>query len=128
MACVLALSACGARGVSIGMVEADPTIITGSVAASPPPVDEAVQSDAMTLRNVVTSVDVDEIEVEPLAWVNVETGSRGLVRSIEQHEEGGLVCRSFEATRESYDGVAVYTGESCLAPGGMWAMTAFDRL
>ncbi|TIR69061.1 MAG: hypothetical protein E5X15_27415, partial [Mesorhizobium sp.] len=41
---------------------------------------------------------------------------------------GGLTCRRFNATRESFDGVAMYQGELCIADAGGWRMQEFKAL
>jgi hypothetical protein len=128
LACALVLGACGSRGITLDDIAKDTSIITGSVSSSDKPKDDAEISDAVTIRNVVSALDLDAGAPSMLAWANAETGSRGALSSIREHSESGTLCRRFEATRESFDGVALYQGESCLASGGIWAMTAFDRL
>lgn len=128
LACALVVAACGSRGVTLDDIAKDTSIITGSVSSSAKPKDDTEISDAATIRNVVSSLDLDAGAPSMLAWANAETGSRGALSAISEHSESGTLCRRFEATRESFDGVALYHGESCLASGGIWAMIAFDRL
>lgn len=124
----LCLAACGSRGVTLDDVAKDTSIVTGSVQKTETPKDATELSDAATIRNVVSALDLDAGAPDALAWANAETGSRGALRQISEYNEQGTRCRRFEATRESFDGIALYQGESCLASGGMWAMTAFDKL
>lgn len=127
-ACALVVAGCGSRGVTLDDIAKDTSIITGSVSPSAKPKDDTEISDATTIRNVVSALDLDAGAPTLLAWANAETGSRGALSDISEHSESGTRCRRFEATRESFDGIAIYQGESCLASGGIWAMTAFDRL
>ncbi len=124
----LILAACGSRGVTLDDIAKDTSIVTGSVEKTETPKDATELSDATTIRNVVSALDLEAGAPDALAWANVETGSRGALRRINEYTDQGTLCRRFEATRESFDGIALYQGESCLASGGMWAMTAFDRL
>lgn len=124
----LCLAACGSRGVTLEDVAKDTSIVTGSVQKTEAPKDATELSDAATIRNVVSALDLEAGAPDALAWANAETGSRGALRQISEHSEQGTRCRRFEATRESFDGIALYQGESCLASGGIWAMTAFDKL
>ena len=124
----LGLAACGSRGVTLDDIARDTSIVTGSVGKTEAPKDATELSDATTIRNVVSSLDLEAGAPAALAWANAETGSRGALRQISEYTDQGTLCRRFEATRESFDGIALYQGESCLASGGMWAMTAFDRL
>lgn len=128
MAVVLLCAACGARGVTLADIAADRSIVTGSVGRDAAAAKDATEiSDAATIRNVVSALDLEAGAPDVLAWANAETGSRGALRAISEHTDGGTLCRRFEATRESFDGIAIYEGESCLASGGLWAMTAFDK-
>lgn len=128
LACAFLVAACGSRGITLDDIARDTSIITGSVSPSAKPNDATEISDAATIRNVVSALDLDAGPPSILAWANAETGSRGALSEISEHSESGMRCRRFEATRESFDGVALYQGESCLASGGMWAMTTFVRL
>lgn len=70
--------------------------------------------DEDTIRNAVTSADLKSRASEPLMWANQSTGSKGVISAMEQLKIAGQVCRRFDATRESYDGVTLYKGELCL--------------
>jgi hypothetical protein len=131
--CLLAgvlVSGCAARGLGLDQLAADPTLITGSTAkqAQPQAPDRTVTSDAMTVRNAVASADLRALAPGGLGWANAETGSRGAVTNLVEHKDRGVLCRRFTTTRESFDGVALYRGESCLAGSSLWAVTAFEKL
>jgi hypothetical protein len=129
LACAAALSACGARGFSIEDAAPDHSIITGSVSprkVAPP--DPAVLSDEVTIRNAVSSAIVDEIDEGGIGWQNVGTGSRGAVHSVSETREQGYLCRRFTASRESFEGVHMYRGTTCVGQAGQWMMQAFDRV
>ncbi|TIV92094.1 MAG: hypothetical protein E5V74_27295, partial [Mesorhizobium sp.] len=52
----------------------------------------------------------------------------GAITELVELKDGGLTCRRFSATRESFDGVALYKGELCLAEAGGWRMQEFKAL
>lgn len=133
LVCVLLavpLAACGARGFSIEDAVPDRSIVTGSVSAAPAPTaaDAAARSDEATIRNAVSSAIVGEVGGDGVGWENAETGSRGAISGIEESRETGLICRRFTASRESFDGVALYRGKTCLGPGRSWVMNSFDKV
>lgn len=106
--------------------ETDATILTSSVDAS----YEAMRnsqtiSDQATIRNAVSSASLDDLGSKPLAWANAETRSRGTITDLVEARQKAVLCRSFKASRESFDGVAIYRGEACLGPGGSWFMREF---
>ncbi|MCG6113748.1 MAG: hypothetical protein MEQ84_01000 [Mesorhizobium sp.] len=129
---VLALSAgCAARGITLDTIAQDRSIITGSTgsAATAHPADETTVADESTIRNAVTSADLESLPVGgELAWNNSRTGSRGRVTEIEEYREAGRPCRRFQTTRESFDGVSLYSGEACLLSGSDWTLLYFRPL
>jgi hypothetical protein len=124
----LLLSACGAGGFSLEKAEVDRTFYTSNVPAPRTPVEVERVSDEATIRNAVTSADVETLAGAPLPWANAETGARGQVTGIVETKGKGSLCRSFSATRESFDGVGMYRGEACMVASGAWRMQSFDAL
>ena len=45
-----------------------------------------------------------------------------------EKQEDGLLCRKFTASRESFDGVALYAGDACKGERGAWFMRTFKPL
>jgi len=129
---VMVLSAgCAARGITLDTIAQDRSIITGSTGtgATAQPADETMVADESTIRNAVTSADLESLPVGgELAWNNSRTGSRGRVTEIEEFREAGRPCRRFQTTRESFDGVALYSGEACLLSGSDWTLLTFRPL
>ncbi|WP_223385687.1 RT0821/Lpp0805 family surface protein [Oricola cellulosilytica] len=70
--------------------------------------------DEDTIRNAVTSADLDAEGDSTLSWANASTGSSGDISGIEEREVARQICRKFSATREAYDGVTLYQGDLCL--------------
>ena len=122
------LSACGAGGFSLEKAEVDRTFYTSNIAAPRTPVEMERLSDEATIRNAVTSADVETLAGAPLPWANAETGSRGQVTGIVETRGKGTLCRAFSATRESFDGVGMFKGEACMVASGAWRMQSFDAL
>ena len=133
----LPLAGCGTRGFSLedavpgaAALAPDRTLLTHSVSQQQPAIsaDPAEISDRETIRNAVTSAIVDEVGSDGIGWANAGTGSRGAIRQIDERQETSRLCRRFLATRESYQGVHLYRGETCLGAARIWTMTAFDRV
>ncbi|NMG38860.1 hypothetical protein GRZ55_06335 [Chelativorans sp. ZYF759] len=125
---MLACAGCSARGITLDTIAQDRSIITGSTGTQARP-DEQVVADEATVRNAVTSADLESLPVGGmLAWNNSRTGSRGRVTEIEEYRESGRPCRRFQTTRESFDGISLYSGEACLLSGSEWTLLYFRPL
>lgn len=74
--------------------------------------------DEDTMRDAVTSANLETSGA--LAWANESTGSSGMINEIAQRKVAGQTCRTFSATRQSYDGVTLYQGDLCLDPRTGW--------
>ncbi|RWN26733.1 MAG: hypothetical protein EOS21_30700 [Mesorhizobium sp.] len=122
---VLPLAACGG-GFSLEQAEVDRTILTSSTPASASPIDQDRASDQTTIRNAVSSADIQELGGQAVPWANSDTGSRGSITELAESRDNGQLCRRFTASRESFDGVALFKGEVCLA--GAWRMQDFKAL
>ncbi|PWJ85443.1 outer membrane surface antigen [Pseudaminobacter salicylatoxidans] len=121
------LSGCGMGGFSLEKAEVDRSLLTGSVAsASQTTTDPERASDEATIRNAVTSADLEGLAGAPLAWANADTGSRGAISNVIESRDNGALCRKFTTSRESYDGVGLYHGEVCKAGAGLWRMLDFQ--
>jgi hypothetical protein len=114
------LSSC-ASGVNLSRIKTADLITTSSVQSSRDgKIDQEAISDRSTIRNAVSSVSLDQLGHAPLHWENKDTGSKGIITSIEEYRDGQVICRRFTTTRESFDGVAIYHGDACLGDGGVW--------
>lgn len=129
LASALALAGCGAGSFSIEDAIPDRSVLTGAISRKPPPPpDPVAMSDEETIRNAVTSAIVDEVGDGGLGWANASTGSRGAISQISERQDGNRLCRRFTASRESFEGVHMYRGETCLGPAKIWLMTGFNRV
>lgn len=124
----LPLAGCGVGGFSLDKAEVDRSIVTGSTSTVARPADADRESDQVTIRNAVSSADIHELGGQAVPWANSGTGSRGTITGLAEFKDGGLVCRRFTATRESFDGVALFKGETCLTSAGAWNMQDFRAL
>lgn len=124
-----ALAGC-ATGNILSKAEKDPTLITGSIpepAARSAATERA--SDELTIRNAVSSANLQETGDAPIAWANQDTGARGSISGIREYKDrAGVLCRAFTASLERYDGVSKGVGVACLGPGGNWTMRSFDMV
>lgn len=120
------LTGCGTAGFSIEKAVPDTSIVTGSVASAPPD-DTGRTSDETIIRAAVSAAIVEE-SVEGIGWANADTGSRGTIRDISESRDGGFLCRSYVATRESFEGIHLYQGEACLGASRAWSARSFQRV
>ncbi|UDL91731.1 hypothetical protein LGH82_11110 [Mesorhizobium sp. PAMC28654] len=120
------LAGCGTGGFSLQKAEVDRSLITTPASATP--IDSDRASDQTTIRNAVSSADIQELGGQAVPWANSGTGSRGSITELAEFKDGGQLCRRFTASRESFDGVALFKGEACLASAGVWLMQDFKAL
>jgi surface antigen len=105
-----------------GSPEVDRTVATNSV---PSIGNDEDNSDAITVRNAVSSADISKIVGNPIPWANSSSGSAGVISSIAEEQVNGTTCRRFTTTRHSYQGIAKFDGNTCLLGGGAWYLTSF---
>lgn len=128
LAAALLLAGCGVGGFSLEKAEVDRSIVTSSVASGPVSDDTNLASDQQTIRNAVSSIDVEELGGKAVPWANSDTGSRGQISELAEEKAGSVVCRRFAASRESFQGVAMYRGTACQAGSGAWQIQDFKAL
>ncbi len=123
------LGGCAAGGFSLDKAETDPTILTGAVSdTSSATIDLDQLSDETTVRNAVSSADIELMKGAPIPWANAQTGARGAISSLVEEKVAGRLCRRFTTSRERFDGVALYRGEACMVAPGAWTMKDFSAL
>ena len=125
LAANLLVAGCGAGGATLESAATDPTL-TSSISSTP--VDAVQTSDATTIRNAVSSIDLGGLEGQPLPWANADTGSRGAITELAEYSDNGRLCRRFLASRESYDGVGLFRGETCTAGSGLWKVPSLKAM
>ncbi|TCU27831.1 outer membrane surface antigen [Rhizobium azibense] len=124
-ATMLPLSGCMTGGFDfLSDSKVDRSVATGTVPQTPPSTDTL--SDEMTVRNAVTSADIQRMAGQPLPWANSSTGSAGVIDTIVENNDQGQVCRQFRTTRHSYAGIAKFYGKTCLVGGGNWQLLSFQ--
>lgn len=126
LALTLALSGCGAGGFSLDKAEVDRSLYTSDIPQKAGP-DALRVSDETTIRNAVSSADLETLAGQPLPWANADTGARGAISGLAEYRKDGLLCRNFTTTRESFDGVRLFKGEACMAAAGLWRLQSFDE-
>jgi hypothetical protein len=123
---LLVLGGCASGGFSLSKAETDPTILTGAIGDTPAATASPEQiSDEATIRNAVSSADVESLKGAPIPWANADTGARGAISSLVEDKNAGILCRRFVTSRESFDGVALYNGQVCMVAPGAWRMERF---
>ena len=132
IAAMLALSGCGTGGgLEMLGVGTDNSIKTGSIVESGKKksgTDGVFQSDELTIKNAVSSANLVQLGDQPLSWANADTGSQGAITQLEEFVKQGIRCRRFIASRESFEGISLYKGETCLRDNGIWIMRDFAPL
>jgi surface antigen len=98
---------------------------TGTIQAKPVTTDSI--SDEATVRNAVTSADISKLNGQPVPWANASTGSAGVIDTIVENDTSGQVCRQFRTTRHSYEGIANFSGKTCLVSAGEWQLLSFQQ-
>ncbi len=115
----------GCFGISLNSLpgaKADRSIQTGSIRADANQAATETVSDEMTVRNAVTSADLAALEGRSIPWANSYTGSAGVITMISENREDGRLCRQFQTTRHSYQGVSLLAGDACLLDNGQWVV------
>ena len=125
---ILVLAGCGVGGFSLEKAEVDHTLVTSSVTPDPATGSAGIEADQATIRNAVSSADVEQLAGKEIAWANADTGARGAITRLAEVKQDGRLCRSFAVSRESFDGVAMFEGEACLVGQGVWRLEAFKAL
>ncbi|EFM56467.1 MULTISPECIES: RT0821/Lpp0805 family surface protein [Brucella] len=123
---MLSLGGCAMGGFSIEKAVPDASAITGSVQqAEPAETDTGKLSDQSAIKNVVSALNFTQWGKKPVPWANPDTGSQGTITTIAESSTNNKLCRQFETSREAFDGVSIYRGETCMERGGQWTVTAF---
>jgi hypothetical protein len=118
------LSGCAMKDFSMEKAVPDQATVTGSVAAAQP-ADNKGSSDQLTVRNIVSALNFTQWGNKPVPWSNPETGSQGTITAIAEKKDDAGLCREFQTSRESFDGVMIYKGETCMQNGGQWTLKSF---
>jgi hypothetical protein len=114
--------------MGLRQIEADKSIVTSAVAPDPSlAANTQTISDQTTIRNAVSSANLEELGGQKLSWANAETQSRGAISEVREIREDAVLCRTFKTSRESFEGVALYAGETCLGRDGAWYMRSFKE-
>ncbi|MFK4824200.1 RT0821/Lpp0805 family surface protein [Paenochrobactrum sp. BZR 588] len=120
------VAGCAMGGVSIESAVPDASSITGSVAPSQQPdTDNETLSDRNAIRNVVSALDFSTWGMKPVPWANPDTGSQGVINQVSEVQKTDELCREFETSRQAFNGVSLYRGETCMRKGGDWVLKSF---
>lgn len=124
---LLVLPACASGSFSLKQAEVDSSLYTGDVpsGARKGAASERL-SDEATIRNAVSSADIESLGGRSVPWVNSDTGSRGSIDNLAEFRRDGLLCRRFNTSRESFDGIALFKGEVCMVSAGAWRIQSFE--
>ncbi|KQT54703.1 hypothetical protein ASG43_03795 [Aureimonas sp. Leaf454] len=126
LAILLAAVLCGGCVVSGGGMDdgVDEKAVTAAIPAADPAPSPDQASDQMTVRNAVSAADLSAAENQR-PWANADTGATGVITAIAESRAGDTICRTFQTSRQRFDGIALYNGEACTKGGGQWTLTRF---
>jgi hypothetical protein len=120
---LLPLAACSS-GSDLSKFDVDTSIQTGALLVGTEQ-NSTQSSDANVIGNAVSALDLNAAAVAPLSWANQDTGSTGTISEIRESKDDGLLCRNFKTSRESFEGVAVYSGSTCMNAEKQWFVRNF---
>ena len=120
------LSACGSGGFSLEKAEVDRTFYTSNVPAPRTTVEVERVSDEATIRNAVSSADIETLDGAPLPGP-MPRPARAAITGIVETKGKGTLCRSFTATRESFDGVGCTRARPAWSPPAPGACRVLPR-
>lgn len=119
---LLAVSGCVGSGLDTAANgKPDTSLVTGSIPAH----STMNETDTTAIGNAVVMAELDKSEDERIPWANPATGSVGVISYVEEVQAASRTCRRFETSRHSYDGIALFVGETCRAPGTVWQLMSF---
>lgn len=108
-----ALSGCVAGGDGVSALRPDRTFVTGTIPPRP-------DSDETAVVSAVAAATPEAARTAGIPWANADSGTAGVISAIRESSKAGMTCRTFETSRQSYDGIALYVGKACEQPGGAW--------
>ncbi|MEO4043585.1 RT0821/Lpp0805 family surface protein [Hoeflea sp. CAU 1731] len=95
----------------------------------PAPAGIAIEpgSDENSILTTVAGAEAGTPPTVALAWTNEQNGNSGSVTIVEEEGNDTQLCRSFIASRQSYDGVSQFTGEACRnSRGANWFLNSIE--
>lgn len=126
---MVSLAGCAMGGVGIDKAMPDTSTITGSVKKTEKAeTDTSKLSDQSTIKGIVSALNFTQWGKNPVPWANPDTGSQGAITTVAETKANNTLCRQFETSREAFDGVSIYRGETCMQRGGEWTLTSFAPL
>src|ERR1700754_1713707 len=91
---LFSLGGCVGGGMdALSSAKVDRSVSTGTVPTTPVTTDSV--SDETTVRNAVTSADLNRLKGQPVPWANASTGSAGVIDPIVENSDTGQICRQF---------------------------------
>lgn len=116
---VAPLSGCFGRGVD-DTLSLD-AVTTQSIGQQPP----RLSTDEEAVARAVAAADMADRPAGPFPWANPDTGTTGVISSLQPTQEPIGECRAFTTSLHRYDGIALFNGKSCKAETGEWRLSDF---
>lgn len=118
---MMPLSACLGRGVD------DPLSLdqvkTGTISPRAAP---ALSTDEDAVARAVATADLTTRPEGPFPWANPDTGTTGVISSLQPAPGLAGDCRAFTTSLHRYDGIALFNGTTCRADSGEWRLSDFQ--
>ncbi|MBW8640154.1 hypothetical protein K1W69_23365 [Hoeflea sp. WL0058] len=84
-------------------------------------------SDENSILAAVAGAEPGTPPTVALAWTNEQNGNSGSVTIVGEEGKDTQLCRTFIASRQSYNGVSQFTGEACRnRRGADWYLNSME--
>jgi len=123
------MQGCTSNGWKLDKPSPDSSVLTGSIATGQNNFNDTISLlDQKIIRDVVAATDKKNLSSQALGWSNSNTGSRGVISALAEVKDHGKTCRTFQTTREAFDGIMLFSGKTCEEADSSWAITDFKAL
>jgi len=123
----LSLAGCGSLGLPFGAGHGDfagpSTETTGAIPVKADAARQVDSSDWEAIRRAIAGAP-ETGEARRIEWSNPDTGSTGVIATLDQPTErgAGAICQPFATTVNDVRGVYGYRGEACRHSDGRWQL------
>lgn len=126
---LLSIQSCTVSGWKTEKPSPDTSILTGSVASGQGTSDNSISLlDQKTIRDTVAATDKKNLARKSLDWSNSDTGNRGVISTLAEIKDHGKICRTFQTTHETFDGITLFSGKACEINNDIWTIVDFKAL
>jgi len=126
---LLSVQSCTVSGWKAEKFTSDKSTFIGSAADEQDSSKDRVSfRDQQIIGDIIAKADKKDMDAQSLDWANDNTGSRGVISALSETKEHGKTCRTFQTTRETFDGIMMFEGKTCKTADNSWKMADFKAL